>query len=443
MADIEDFDDDFDDGFDDEFGEEGEFAETPSFQEIWDTNPALKLVVGVLGVVVVASLFFIFVPSGEEKEDKVRLSVGSSQTVKHIPGQDELDPVYKKALEDTNKKVVEEAFQTGTSALPTPLGISKKDVLVVDQMPEAPKTDPLAEWRKATEIKRKSIDDLMPEEEAGGLDPSIVPMVQQIRPRTAQLQRDPEGAQKLLAQMNTILASKEPKVLNQDIVTSKKSLYAQMLIDEEAAAEEAANASAIASEYTDDGYSDGTNKIIMTAGTVSYAQVVNELNSDVSGPVLAQVLSGPFAGGRAIGTMAIEDEYMVLTFTRIIKDAVSYKINGIALDEKTTLAAVATDVDRHYFERIILPAAAQFVSGYSSALAERGTTTTTGSGGETVTDTAKASAKESIYAGLEEAGTIVADIIAEDADRDITVKVARGTTFGILFLDTVKTGDVE
>ncbi len=56
-----------------------------------------------------------------------------------------------------------------------------------------------------------------------------------------------------------------------------------------------------------------------------------------------------------MGKMSTQDEYIVITFDRIIKDGVSYRINGIALDQNTTLPAQQGDVDHHYFERIILP----------------------------------------------------------------------------------------
>lgn len=124
---------------------------------------------------------------------------------------------------------------------------------------------------------------------------------------------------------------------------------------------------------------------------------------------------------------------------RIIKDGVAYTVNGIALDEKTTLAAHQTDVDYHYFTRVILPAAAKFIEGYGSSIAETGTQSTTTNGGGVVQDQPEPSEKESLYKGVEEASSKVSEILDEGADRPITVKVAKGTTMGILFMDEVST----
>lgn len=453
---MDDFDDDFGVDFEDIPAEETLSGEKPSLKEIWDTNPILKLVAGILAVAVVGILVTVFMPESEE-QSKAILAVGGGATVTHIPGQEELDPAYKKALEESNKRAAEEALRSGGSALPTPVGVSKTESLNVDQMPQKPKADPLAEWRKATETRRRDVDAVMPQEEAGGLEPEVVPMVQPIRPKQAQTKRDPEAVKVLAEQMRVIVAAQKPADLNQSIITFRQSPYIRQL-EEKAAKDKQGSALAGAGssnttvgvgEYDhfsggkDDGQTAMREKVIIPAGTVSYAQVANELNSDVPGPVLAEILSGPFAGGRAIGEFSVENEYMVLTFKRIVKDAVSYTVDAVAMDEKTTLTGMATDVDSHYIKRIILPAAAKFIEGYSSARGERSTTTTTGAGGETVTDKPKATTKEATNEGIAEAGKVLAKIVEEDGDLPVTVKVARGTTFGVLFLEAVTTGSVE
>jgi intracellular multiplication protein IcmE len=159
--------------------------------------------------------------------------------------------------------------------------------------------------------------------------------------------------------------------------------------------------------------------------------------------VLAQVLSGPFAGGRIIGKIAVTDEYMVINFTRIVKDTVSYKISAVALDENTTLAGQATDVDHHYFVRIILPAAASFLTGYSSSLSQTDQTSTAVSGVGTTTAAPQATTKQSLYKGVDTASQNVSSVLNAAATRPITVIIAKGTTMGVFFTDTVTTKDAE
>src|SRR6202021_599971 len=111
-------------------------------------------------------------------------------------------------------------------------------------------------------------------------------------------------------------------------------------------------------------------KTIVPAGTVSYAQLLTEANSDVPGPILAQIMSGPLAGARAGGEFKTLDDYLVLHFALVNFKGKDYQIDAIALDPDTTLGGMATDVDQRYFTRVILPAAAGFMQGLGSALAQ-------------------------------------------------------------------------
>src|SRR5690606_4524314 len=103
----------------------------------------------------------------------------------------------------------------------------------------------------------------------------------------------------------------------------------------------------------------------------------------------------------ALGQFNRQNEYLTLDFNRIVKDGVSYQISGIAMDEKTTLVGLASEVDNHYFQRIILPAAAKFIEGYAGAVAETGTSTTTTAGGGVVQETPEPDATDELYKGLE------------------------------------------
>src|SRR5690606_12018046 len=50
--------------------------------------------------------------------------------------------------------------------------------------------------------------------------------------------------------------------------------------------------------------------IIIPAGTIEYAQLVTEANTDAPGPVMAQIASGPLAGARLIGSFQSTDNYL-------------------------------------------------------------------------------------------------------------------------------------
>ncbi|MCE9507193.1 MAG: hypothetical protein K8R48_02605 [Alphaproteobacteria bacterium] len=270
-----------------------------------------------------------------------------------------------------------------------------------------------------------------------------------------------EAAKALLDQMRVIISAQTPPKPDKAVFTPETSPYNKLKT--ELQAKEAAAATAEAKGGSAPGGASAgaagaaaagaeaagetEKQTIVPAGSIAYAQLLTELNSDIMGPALVQILSGPFAGGRAIGKVKVKEaynEYMVLTFTTLVKDGVSYKMNGIAMDENTTLTGQATDVDHHYLDRIILPAAAKFVEGYGGALAKTGSTVAppTGAGAEPVTVAEpKPSPKEGLFKGLEESTKVVTEIIGKSAERPVTVKIAKGTTMGIFFIDPVTTGD--
>lgn len=437
----------------------------PSLKEIWDNNPVLKIAAIVLGVAMMAGVYFIFFSSSEEA-GKAVIRLAGNADAKQAPGQQELDPAYKKAVEETNQKAADIAAKTGGSAIPTPTGTMKKTGLDVPEVPEKPKTDPLVEWRKATEARRLEVEKESPVQASGNPPPEI-PVVQPTR-QIPQFKGDPNAAKALSEQMRVIIAAQTPDKATQNILTPVVSPYKQMK-DEETARKQA-QAAAQAAGYSGTpgqigltgaagvmpGNCTGSacaaaanidqiaQKTIIPAGTIAYGQLLNELNSDISGPVLVQLMSGPFAGGRAIGKMEVKNtwaNYLVLTFQTIVLDTVSYKINAIAMDEHTQLTGQATDVEQHYFTRIILPAAAKFIEGYGSSMSQQGTTVTQTSGGGQASSTPKPSAKDSMYKGVEESSKIVSDIIMQQAQRPVTVKIAKGTTMGIFFIDQVSTAD--
>ena len=174
------------------------------------------------------------------------------------------------------------------------------------------------------------------------------------------------------------------------------------------------------------------------AGTVNYAQMLTEANSDVPGPILAQVLSGPLTGGRAIGHFQVSDDYLVIEFNTITLKGKEYSVNALALDPDTTLGGMATEVDHRYFTRVILPAAGSFVSAFGDALS-RPQTETIVTNGAIVTLQAKQGMKDALYAGVGSVGNSVGRFLDEQGARTRTlVRVAVGTPMGLFFLSSVR-----
>lgn len=412
-----------------------------SLKDAWDNNPLIKIGAVVLVVAVLAGAYMIFF--GEKVQDNnSTMGTGGAVGVKVDVGTTQADPVYTKALEQRNAQEKQLAETTGISAIPVPISKGEEDAIRLPEMTVSEEEDPLQRWRETLDATSVAQDNSVPMQE--DLPPEAPIMAMQ-RPQapTPSAKMDPEAAKRLSEQMRVIIASQLPVTARVMTATVVPSEYRKMRDAE--ANSKAMNASGGGGGlYGDDSEVDlAKEEVIIPAGNIAYGQLLNALNSDVPGPVLVHVLSGPFAGGRALGQFQVSQDYLVLTFSAIVKDGVYYGINGIAMDENTTLTGMSSDVDRHYFSRIILPAAASFISGYASAVAETGTTTTTTSGGGVVQNDPEPDTEEELYKGLEEAADSVSNVLDENSNRPITVKLAKGTTMGILFMKPVTTGDAQ
>lgn len=424
----------------------------PSLKEAWQNNPLLKIAAVVLVGAVLVGGYVTLMGGDEGAGVETRIGgVKRTDTVKIIPGQHTSDVEYTEAMKKQNEQMEREAEKRGESFMPIPIATAEQEgIASPEAVASQTKTDPLDEWRQKMEAKRielekKSIEEEEQAEKAP--QPEVVPIVTPVRPQqplagAPGTKQDANASKALMAQMRTIISAQSPVRSTNLRVTNIPSSYVQMKQEQEELKkmmqeEVAAGAGSGAGDAASEKYKDN---LIVPAGSIIYAQLLNDLNSDFPGPALAQVLSGPLAGGRALGSFRVQaEEYLTLTFNRIVKDGVVYNVNGVAIDQETTFSALQSDVDRHYWTRVIIPAAAKFLEGYAAAVAETGTETTTTAGGGVATAEPEPSAKEELYAGINAATADVTDILKEGADRPVTVKVFRGTTMGILFMDSITT----
>jgi intracellular multiplication protein IcmE len=432
---------------------EKEPQQKATLKETWDSNPLLKIAAVILGLALLGGGYFIFL--GNEEEQNRSAVIGDTTGAKQTVGQDVNDPEYVKKLTEQNKKLAEQQKQGGGSFVPTPIAPAENQTLALPATPNAPQGDPLAEWRAKTEAKRVKMEQEQQPEEKEVEQPEVVPMVTPIHPQPT-MKMDPNAARQLAEQMRTIITTQTPAVPSRMSITTRPSAWTQKVRKDEeearrnkgvvSATSSMAGTNQIAGERgiggTAGAPAEAKKKTIVTAGTIAYAQLINDLNSDVKGPALAQVLSGPFAGGRAIGSFQKQEEYLTLNFTHIIKDGVSYTVTAIALDENTTLTGINSDVDHHYFARIVVPAAANFIKGYAQA-ASQPEQTQTALGAGISTTTSQPTTREQLMKGVTEAANETATVIKESAPKEITVKLWHGTTMGLLFTSPVTTGDAE
>lgn len=435
---------------DDDFAQDD--APKASIKEAWDNNPLMKLGAIVLGAAVLFGAYMIFAPKEEGPQGLARTNITGIENVKGVAGgTDNIDAELRRRLEEENERRADRALQTGQSSLPTNIDGATKDDITIPQPPPMVE-DPLETWRQANQ-RRADLDLRAPPEQelVNEKEPEIVPMPTPVRPQQAAVKMDPNAAKALADQMRVIIAAQAPLPSKVKVITKEDSAYTLQKKDSTSAPAggfgamaglPAAGAGGAGFATPASAPEQPKTRVIAQAGTIFYAQLLNELNSDIPGPALAHVLSGPFAGGRALGGYSVQEEYLVIEFSVIVKDGVGYTIEGIALDEKTTLAGHVTEINRHYFRRVILPAAAKFLEGYAAAAAQTVTSVTTTAGGGVIQQEEELDTKKELMKGVESAAGTISGVMTEQARRPITVIVKKGTTFGILMLKTVSTDEV-
>ncbi len=373
---------------------------------IFRQNPLLRLAViilpVILAVVVIIGLF------GGSKKVELQSKVASGSNQKDLTNTGTTNESYKKAVDEANKQKIEKAEQTGGSVIVSaPTATAPSNAKAAD--------DPLAAFTQTPVV------------------PITPPPVQAVRPATvaAPPPPPPPPAQKLdqqLAQsfgneMRTIIGGLNPKPVVITRVTQHVS---------------APEASSQNDQNQGNNNNSGNHEgpPLVMAGTVLYGQTLTEADSDIPAPILVSVLSGPFQGSRAIGTFQKADEYLILAFGTIIKGKREYHVNAIAMDPETTLVALETDIDHHYFERFVLPAAAGFISGVGTYTQQAGSTVTYSTYGVSQSYPPLNTHQE-ILSGLGQGANSIANAIQQEANVPITIHVASGTPIGILFVNTV------
>jgi intracellular multiplication protein IcmE len=396
----DDFENDGFDGFDDSEESSGTLG------DLIQSNPMVKVGI-ILGAA--AIIFGMIILFGGKKEKTIQSAMVSAPEMTVAPGTEDASLAYIEAIQDVNQQNLEAAMQGQGSAIPIPIEPPGSRLEITP--PPADTEDPLQRWRRLQEER------LQREMERR----------QVIEPAAPQNDANRQNAvnalaQAMSAQMQSVLERQGTYTMEQRVITSP-DIYKE---DDEViagGAQETNNQNAI------------EEIIIVPAGEILYAQLITEANSDVPGPVLAQIVSGPVSGSRILGSFSVQEELLTLQFNTIVVDGKSLPMEGVALDPNTTLPGMATDVNRRYFRRVILPTAAAFIEGAASVFAETGRTTVSVSGDVVAEETTASKLKDQIAGGVEEAGAQLRTIL-DDMNSDVKtlVKIRAGTPMGILFV---------
>lgn len=414
----------FSDDLADDFGGDPGFADFDDDEKkntlgyLWRNNPLVKAG----SVLLIAALLIgIVIYFGMERKRPDQSLVASGADITQAPGTVEVSPRIREAIEEVNQAEVERAQREGDSALP--IQVSPPSEALPIPAEDRDMEDPLQRWRKLQEerlqreLERTEVVEPAPPIERGP-DPAIGTL-----------------AEAMSQQMQSILERQGRNnfgykiIADADFIESLNSSGDEDFSDFDDG------------YFGDDGFEGETApSVLVPAGEIVYGQMITEANSDVPGPVLALISSGPLRGSRLIGSFTVHEQgdMLSLNFNTVVYKGQSIGVDAVAIDPKTTLPGMATDVDHRYLKRVLLPAAAAFVEGAASAISQSGLTTVTVEGSTVAEDSRSPNSRQEIASGLEEAGEEVRELIDEEADNTkVLVRIETGTPLGILFLQPV------
>lgn len=387
-----------------------------SMGDMLRNNPMVKIgvVLGAIATIVGGIVLF-----GGEKQTGGTSVMRPGSDLTQAPGANEVSDTYREQIQDFNQAQIDQAQSTGQSALPVPVGTTR-GVIPLDQA-KVSEEDPLERWRRLQAERIEKEKQAAPE--AGPQAPPVDPNAEVKQ----QLAKAMAGQMESILDFKTIKGAEQESVSSPDWIQQKREEEQQKLEQERLEAEGANQPSDVV--------------ILLPAGTIEYAQLMTEANTDAPGPVLAQIVSGPLAGSRAIGSFKASNQYITLQFNTVVVDGIAYGTDAIALDPKTANPGMITEIDKKYFTRVILPAAAAFIEGLGGAIAETGSTTlTVATGGSSSSSTTEdLDTKQEFFKAVEEAAEKVGEMLDEEADNaEPMLRVAAGTPMALLFVKPVQ-----
>lgn len=403
---------DEDDGFD-------EFSQESNLGDAVRKNPYAKIGIVVVGIAVIVGVVMLF---GQETIETQESSIPTGSDVTSVPGTDEkISPAYAEAVEQQNEEDLERAITEGSSSIPVP--IKTYDTRLEVPETEEKSEDPLLRWRM---LQEERVEREMKIREAETEPVTVLNAEQQSQAIT-------DLASSMEEQMSSLLTASD----------ESKSFQTKTLINYAQEEEGVAGGDTMSetARLEDPDFEEETKKtVIIPAGKIVYGQLLLQANSDIPLMVLGQMVSGPLKGWKILGEFTVIEDFekLAITFNVAVNEAGDqYDINAIMLDPNSGLAALATDVDHRYFRRVVFPAAAAFVEGFSQALAETGRTSVTVEGGAAVEETEEADDDQQVALGIEEAAQELGTVLDDMADVPIQIVIAAGTPIGIFFVENV------
>ncbi|MHB1758222.1 MAG: TrbI/VirB10 family protein [Leptospirillum sp.] len=175
---------------------------------------------------------------------------------------------------------------------------------------------------------------------------------------------------------------------------------------------------------------------IIPAGKILYGRIINELNSDRPGPVLAQAVGGKFDGVKFLGSFQRAHGTLVIKFDRVIyPDGETDSIGAYAVSPGAKLrSGLETDVNNHDLYRYGSLLASAFMQGFGQAAMYSNSTSYPSAMGTPVIGFNGMTIMQQTEMGLGQAGMMLGGQAMNAFNTPPTVKVAANTPIGLMII---------
>ncbi len=381
------------------------------------TRSIIIVTLAILGLAILVGIIRLVNAPKQSKAANTNLANAPSQQT--VPGLNKTSPEYENLQKELNQQRIQQAEQSGGSAIPTLT--YQNDVPTQQPTPDA--TAP------STENATNTASDA----QVAALQAQVAQQAQQIQQaNAAQIQQttdDRSGAMRAQAQQ-----------LMQAWTQSPNQIYIGGSEEQNAAA--AAAAAATATSATAPGLPP-----LIKAGDLQFAVLNTEVNSDEPGPVMATIVLGPYKGAKLLGSLQTTKslpgtngaEAVMIQFNVMSLADVNHTIgvSAVAIDPNTARTALASDVDHHYLLRYGSLFASSFLEGYGNAALQAGSSVTQNQDGGTFTTYPDASPKRETASAFGQVGQNWGQQLGETFNRPNTITVHAGTGLGVLYLSDV------
>ena len=372
---------------------------------------SLKKISVILLIIVIAISYFYFT-SATTKVTKSQFG-GLTLDSQTIQGSKPVSQEYRAALTKADNQRVQHAKASGTSAVPTvvlPTPEQSTQVLIDDKDTNDTIKIPKLELPKTPIQLPKS---------------TIIPPIRRV---TNLPQHKPD--------------QKTTEKISQLITNLSRNIPVASIIHFNTKTPDSLNQNLGQNQQLDSPSQIPTNVELPLIGTVYYGQLITRVNSDAPGPVLAQILQGPYRGAKLLGNFEINRDSATLRFNNMTIPQDQHgnrieqiiQVNAVAVDTKHIGISLVSKVDRYIAEKIGFGFIAGFAQGLGNILPRLNRTTTETIDGNEKRITESVTVPDVFYSATGQAIANTGNLLFDEfGNRPRTIIVESGTEIGVLF----------